>query len=600
MSFKNGKIYAIGHVLVPLVLTVLYFYGSREASLLVIIGLYALWSLLLIGFALSDKPFFDALGPGTWAVYSLADFALTGAAFCIPHWNITPTPVWLILFLVSLCAFELGLERSLLFCVLSVVDVYLYSQFQSSFPFFSLDTLLIVSGIIASVSFIGPTADRLNRMAFFDSLTGLPNRKMFTERLQAKLAVQDSRDKTGVLFLDVDGFKYINDTMGHHLGDHLLKAITGRMKRVLPKQAMLARMGGDEFALFMTGMKTSDDAAELAQLLLKQFAGSFSLGSQEVFATASIGIAVSPDHSLDAGTLMRNADNAMYRAKDLGRNNWQLYDPPSDKDSVERVKMETMLRHALDRGEFVVYYQPRVEIATGRMVCVEALIRWIHPEKGMISPVEFIPLAEETGLIVPIGEFVLRKVCLQRKLWTEKGLPLFRVSVNLSARQFRQTGLPEVIHEVLRVTGMDPSMLELELTESAAMQDVNFAVLMLQVLKEMGLTIAIDDFGTGYSSLSYLKKFPLDVLKIDKSFTSGIHQDPDNAAIVRAIIAMGHSLKLSITAEGVETEEQLQYLEDLGCNEIQGYYIGKPMPPDVLEQWYKLTSSKEGIVLSSA
>jgi diguanylate cyclase (GGDEF)-like protein len=597
MGFKNGKVFAFGHALVPCVFVILFLSGNRDASLLAITGISFLWSLLLVGFSMSDRPFFEYMGPSSHIFYSLVDFLLLGAAFTVPFWDITPHPTWLVLFLVSLYAFELGLGRSILFGFLSLFDIYLYCTFQNGISFFSLDTLLIVSGMLLSISFIGPTADRLNRMAYYDSLTGLPNRRMFTERLQAVLHSQSHEHKkrmTGVLFLDVDGFKYINDTMGHLLGDQLLKSITGRLRKVLPKQVLLARMGGDEFALYIPSMKTPDDAAALAQVLLKQFNASFSLRNQEIYVTTSIGITMSPDHGKDADTLMRNADTAMYLAKDQGRNDFQVYSEPADKEGVERIRMETMLRHALERNEFVVYYQPRVEVSTGNMVCVEALIRWIHPDRGMIPPAEFIPLAEDTGLIVPIGESVLRKVCAQRKQWNEMGLPPFRVSVNLSARQFRQSELPEVIQDVLRSTGMKAEMLELELTESAAMQDVNYAILMLKMLKEMGMTIAIDDFGTGYSSLSYLKKLPLDVLKIDKSFTSGIHQDSDDAAIVQAIIAMGHSLKLSITAEGVETNEQLQYLEELGCNEIQGYLIGKPMSPEVLEQWYRLTFNGEG------
>lgn len=590
MSVKNGKVFAYGHAIVPFILLALFLSGNGDPNLLAMVGISFVWAIILIMMISSGKPLFQ-VGSNSHILYTVVDIVLLGATFVFPEWHITPPPTWIALYLVSLYAFELGLLRSLLFGLLSIVDIYLYCLFQNKAPLFSLDTFLIICGIGLCIGFIGPTTDRVNRMAYYDALTGLPNRRMFMERLQHLLSARHRDTKKrmiGIMFLDVDGFKYINDTMGHLLGDELLQGITGRLRDVLPRQAMLARMGGDEFALFIPGMKTMEEAAELAVLLLKQFSGSFSLGSQEIFATCSVGIAVCPEHGLDADTLMRNADTAMYLAKDQGRNNYQFYSKPSDKDRGERIKMETMLRHALERNEFTVYYQPRIELATGKMVCVEALVRWIHPEKGMIPPNEFIPLAEETGLIVPIGERVLRLVCMQYKQWAEAGMPHFRVSVNLSARQFRQTELPENIRDVLRSTGMDARNLELELTESAAMQDVNYAILMLRVLKDMGLTIAIDDFGTGYSSLSYLKKFPLDVLKIDKSFTSGIHQDADDAAIVRAIIAMGHSLKLTITAEGVETTEQLQYLEEAGCNEIQGYLIGKPMAPDVLEEWYHL------------
>lgn len=590
MSFKNGKVFSIGHVVLPGILAALYMNGTRDPILLSIAGIALIWSFFLIWMTSFNKPFFSLAGGATPFLFSLADFVLLGAAFVLPSWHGPVSPVWLPLPLVSLYAFELGTRRSLTFSLLCLADMVLYDVFQHGKSFWSLETLLTVTAIIFCVSFIGPTADRLNRMAFYDLLTGLPNRRMFTEKLQGSLAdLHRHSSMVGVMFLDLDGFKYINDTMGHMLGDQLLQSITSRLRSVLPKHALLARMGGDEFALYIPKMRTTDEAAELAELLLKQFTSSFSLGLHEVYVTASIGISIAPENGFDGDTLMRNADAAMYLAKDQGRNNYQFYSAPIRNDGMERIKMETMLRHALDRDEFVVYYQPRVDTSTGRLECVEALVRWIHPDRGMIPPMDFIPLAEETGLIVPIGERVLRKVCAQRERWNALGLPPFKVSVNLSARQFRQTELPEIIQNALRSTGMSADLLELELTESAAMQDVNYAILMLKVLKEMGLTIAIDDFGTGYSSLSYLKRFPLDVLKIDKSFISGIHTDSDDAAIVRAIIAMGQSLKLKVTAEGVETSEQLHYLEELHCDEIQGYLIGKPMAADILEQWIRLT-----------
>lgn len=601
MSFKNGKVFSYGHTLVPVVLAVLFIYGNQDPVIAAAAGASMIWAFVLIAIAQSEKPFFDIVGRLTYVVYSVIDFLLLGVAFTLGKWETSPHPIGLTLLLVILYAFELGIRRTIPVCILSTIAIYLYCSTQDNISFWSMDTFIVLGGIIICVGFIGPSADRLNKMAYYDALTGLPNRRMFTEHLQASLDdPSHKKPLAGVMFIDVDGFKYINDTMGHGLGDQLLVVITSRLRKVLSKPVLLARMGGDEFALLIPGMKTTDEAAELAELLLNQFAASFSLGNQEVYVTVSIGISVGPDDGHSADTLMRNADTAMYLAKDQGRNNYQFYSAPTDNDGMERVQMETMLRHALERNEFVVYYQPRVDIKSGKMVCVEALIRWIHPERGIISPVEFIPLAEDTGLIVAIGELVLRKVCIQRKQWTEMGMPPFRISVNLSARQFRQTDLPEVIESVLRSTGISASMLEFELTESAAMQDVNYAILMLRVLKDMGLTIAIDDFGTGYSSLSYLKRFPLDVLKIDKSFTNGIHHDSDDAAIVRAIIAMGHSLKLSITAEGVETTEQLHYLEELGCNEIQGYLIGKPMAPEVLNQWFKLTCDSDGAILTPA
>lgn len=602
MSFKNGKVFSAGHALIPGIVLALFLHNNHEPVLLAIAVFGFIWSLLLIWLASTETPFFSIAGNGTYLYFSFIDALFMGAVFTLPVWDGSIHPTWLVLFTVSLYSFELGLKRSILISVLSVIDIFLYGTVQSNLSFWSLDTLFNLIGISLSVLFIGPTTDRLNRMAFYDLLTGLPNRRMFTEVLQTGLSELHKTGKTvAVMFLDLDGFKYINDTMGHAHGDQLLQAITGRLRVVLPKHATLARMGGDEFALYIPNIKNTDEAADLAELLLEQFSQSFSLGLHEVYVTSSVGIAIAPENGYDGDTLMRNADAAMYLAKEEGRNDYRFYSTPASKDGLERIKLETMLRHALDRDEFVVYYQPRVETSTGSLVCVEALIRWLHPERGMISPADFIPLAEETGLIVPIGERVLRKVCVQRKLWKDVGLPHFKVSVNLSARQFRQTELPELIQNVLRTTGMPAELLELELTESAAMQDVNYAILMLKVLKEMGMTIAIDDFGTGYSSLSYLKRFPLDVLKIDKSFTSAIHSDADDAAIVRAIIAMGHSLKLKVTAEGVETSEQLHFLEELRCDEIQGYWIGKPMSPEIFEQWIKLTyREKDGDISHSA
>jgi diguanylate cyclase (GGDEF)-like protein len=601
MSFKNGKVFSLGHTLIPGILIAFYMNRTPDADLLAAAAVQLAWSMFLIWGAFSGKAFFSLFGRSTYIIYSFIDFALMGLAFLLPDWTTSPHPTWMVLFLVTLYAFELGMRRSILISFLSLVDIYLLGAMQVGFSFWSMDTIFNIAGITLSIAFIGPTTDRLNRMAYYDPLTGLPNRRMFTERLGIHLTdLHRKNHLIGIMFIDLDGFKYINDTMGHLLGDQLLQTITVRLRSVLPKHVMLNRMGGDEFAILIPSMKTTDEAAELAVHILQQFTQSFSLGLHEVYVTSSIGIAIAPDNGYDADTLMRNADSAMYLAKNEGRNNYQFYSAPAKQDGLERIKMETMLRHALDRDEFIVYYQPRIETSTGRLVCVEALIRWMHPERGMIPPMDFIPLAEETGLIVPIGEKVLRMVCAQRKRWMDEGIPPFRVSVNLSARQFRLTELPEVIQNVLRSTGLTAEMLELEITESAAMQDVNYAILMLKVLKEMGLTIAIDDFGTGYSSLSYLKRFPLDVLKIDKSFTSGIHKDSDDAAIVRAIIAMGHSLKLDVTAEGVETSEQLVFLEELGCDEIQGYLIGKPMTPDTLEQWIRISYMNDNEVQSPA
>jgi diguanylate cyclase (GGDEF)-like protein len=507
----------------------------------------------------------------------------------LPKWELNAQPTWLLLFLVPLYALELGIFPSFYFSMFGLGNIYIMTLVQGG-NFLSMDTMLITFGILMNLIFIGRNSDRLQKMAYYDALTHLPNRLMMKDQLTTSLRdASRSNSRLSILFLDLDQFKYVNDTMGHAAGDILLQTVALRIKKIMPKNAMLARMGGDEFTILIPKMDTSDVAARTSEAIIEILKSSFPLNHNEVYITASIGISVYPEDGRDADTLMKNADTAMYRAKDEGRNNYQFYTPSVNQEGIERLKMETMLRHAIERDEFVIYFQPRINTKTRELVCVEALVRWVHPDLGMIHPKDFISLAEDTGLIVEIGELVLRKACMQRKKWTDLGLPLFRISVNLSPRQFRQLDLPEVITKVFKETKMDPSLLELEITESAAMQDVNLSILMLRVLKDMGMTIAIDDFGTGYSSLSYLKKFPIDVIKIDQSFIRGIqNRDSDDAAIVRAIIVLAHTLKLDVTAEGVETWDQAYFLEEQNCDEIQGFLFGKPMTSKTLQDWFKL------------
>lgn len=595
MNLKRGSVFSFGHAVFSLILLILYATEFRQPAILGFAFVCLLWSLFLIWQTYRSEDVFSLFGHRTYLFYAGADFVLLSAVYIVPDWQ---EPVWLAFVLLPLYAFELGMRRTLHFCWLTLLSILAFKWFKQQ-PIVSTDTLLNVFGIAAVLFFIGPNADRLHRLANHDGLTGLPNRRAFLEQLMAEIREAGRREnQLAVMFLDLDHFKYINDTMGHSVGDKLVLSVAKRLASLLPEHVRLYRMGGDEFALIVPNMVTTDQAVSLAELILDAFQESFSLNQHEVYVTASIGIALYPESSRDADHLMKHADTALYRAKEAGRNNLQFYMPLLDGEGIERVKLETMLRHALERDELVAFYQPRVDTATGRLMCVEALVRWEHPQEGTISPKDFIPLAEDTGLIVQVGEQVLRKACAQRKKWLNDGYGDFRVSINLSPRQFRQVELPEVIADALRETGLPPSLLELEITESAAMQDVNYAILMLRVLKEMGLTIAIDDFGTGYSSLSYLKKFPIDVLKIDQSFIRGIHKDADDAAIVRAIIAMGNSLKLDITAEGVETSEQLLFLEQLKCKEVQGYLIGKPMNAATLEDWMKLHYDLDGQKLS--
>ena len=441
---------------------------------------------------------------------------------------------------------------------------------------------------------------QLMHLANHDPLTHLPNRKFFQDRLGISLdEAALNGEQLAVLFLDLDRFKLINDTFGHALGDKLLLMVAERLAGCFRKgDDILARQGGDEFVVVLPGLSGKQDAASVAQKIMDAFAHVFQLENHEVFVSASIGIAFYPSDAIDAGNLIRCADSAMYQAKEQGLG-YQFYRPELENLSSERLTLENSLRRALERDELRLYYQPKVDLASGTVIGLEALLRWAHPVRGMIPPDQFVPLVEETGLIVPIGEWVLRTTCLQIKAWQGEGILDLPVAVNLSARQFRQfshsgeTGerplsgeaarvhdLVETIERVLGETGVDPSCLELEITESILMQNLSTAANILQALSAKGMRIFIDDFGTGYSSLSYLKRLPIDTIKIDKSFVGDITTDQDDAAIVAAIIAMAHSLRLKVVAEGVETQEQFDFLLERGCDAMQGYFYSKPLPAE--------------------
>ncbi len=427
--------------------------------------------------------------------------------------------------------------------------------------------------------------------AYHDSLTGLPNRILFKDRLNTALA-QATREshKLAVMFLDLDRFKNINDTLGHASGDKFLQSIAIRLTKCIRSSDTVARLGGDEFTLLLPHIHSEEDAFKIAQKIIDNFKEPWIVGGHEFYISPSIGISTFPNDGEDAETLMKHADTAMYRAKEQG-NNYQLYSPMMNEKAFERLEMEAALRKALERQEFVVFYQPQIHTETGQIIGMEALVRWKHPEQGIIPPAKFIPLAEETGLIVPIGEWVLKTACTQNRLWQTKGYPPIRVTVNLSAAQFQQN-LPGVVHEILTTTGLAPQWLELEITESIAMQDVNFTIIILRELRELGVQIAIDDFGTGYSSLSYLKRFPSHTLKIDKSFVKDIAHNVDDSSIATAIIAMAQNLNLKVIAEGVETMEQFNFLKQQKCDEIQGYLFSKPVPADTFEQFFKKSPGK--------
>ncbi len=422
--------------------------------------------------------------------------------------------------------------------------------------------------------------ERVRHLAHYDELTGLPNRTMFNLQLTRSLAQARRRDKPlAVLFIDLDRFKNINDTLGHEAGDRVLREIAERLRGCLRDSDIVGRLGGDEFVVLVEELPEPVHVTAVAQKILAAVAKPFVLDAQEYYLTASIGISTYPADSDDVQSLLKNADIAMYRAKEQGKNNYQFYSAQMNVHILKRVALESSLRHALEHNEFLLHYQPKVDIVSGRIIGMEALVRWQQPEQGLlIPPAQFIPLAEETGLIVPIGAWVLKTACARNKSWQQQGLPPLRIAVNLSARQFAHENLLQDVTNVLHETGMDPAALELEITESMVMHDPEHAVKLLTKLKAMGIHLAIDDFGTGYSSLGYLKRFPIDSVKIDLSFIRDLPVDSDDAAITRAIIAMAHGLKLRVVAEGVETGEQLSFLRAHGCDEMQGHYFSKPLP----------------------
>jgi len=418
-----------------------------------------------------------------------------------------------------------------------------------------------------------------------DGLTGLPNRNLLMDRLrQALFHAQRHESQAAVLFIDLDHFKFINDSLGHHMGDRLLKIIAGRIAECVRSMDTVARQGGDEFVVVLSDLNQSEDAAIVAQNIRNSISRPLMIEEHELEISSSIGISIYPKDGEDGQTLLKNADVAMYRAKEQGRNNFQFFTDELNKKVVARMTMEKHLRRALEREEFLLHYQPQVDLKTGRITGMEALIRWQSPELGFIPPGDFIPLAEETGLIVPIGEWVLETACRQNKAWQIARLPALTMAINLSPRQFQQQNLAEMVARTLGETGLDPRYLELEIIESLLMHDVRSASLLIAKLKELGSLLTMDDFGTGYSNLRFLKLFPFDKIKIDQSFVRTITSDPDTAAIARAMITLGHSLKLRVIAEGIETAGQLNFFRSHGCDEMQGYYFSRPVPPDQIEQ----------------
>ncbi len=436
-------------------------------------------------------------------------------------------------------------------------------------------------GVFSDISKHKRAEETIRTLTYYDAVTRLPNRYLLMDRLdQALERAPRSGRKLALVMIGLNRFKQINETLGHQTGDQLLRAVAERLGAALRGHDTVARLRGDTFCCLLTDLAQDHDAHLVISRLLETFASSYEIDDHELFITAKVGISVYPVDGTDPEHLVLKAETAMNRSKDLAENTYQFYTPEMHANSVERLKLETELRKALSRDEFVVYYQPKIETASGRVVGAEALVRWRHRELGMISPADFIPIAEETGLIVPIGNWVMNHVCRQIRLWRDAGQPVVPMAVNLSAHQFRQPDLVERVVEALHTHDIDPALLELELTESAVMHNAEAAIKTLMELHGHGVLLAVDDFGTGYSSLSYLKKFPLHKLKIDRSFVMDIDTNPASAEIVGAIVAMGHSLNLKIVAEGVENDAQLEVLRGFRCDEIQGFYYSRPIPAD--------------------
>jgi len=435
--------------------------------------------------------------------------------------------------------------------------------------------------IFSDISEKKMSEERIYHLAHYDALTGLPNRMSFHNEFEEALShAKRHGRRVALLFLDLDQFKLINDASGHPAGDELLKQVALRLKQTLREEDIVARLGGDEFTVLLDDIPSVEDVDLVAEKILQTLATPFHLDHSELVITTSIGISVFPGDGDDASTLLKNADTAMYRAKAQGRNNSQFFTAEMKTHASERLRLESAMRAALKNNEFLLHYQPQVDTLSGEIIGLEALVRWQHPERGLIPPGVFIPVAEDSGLIVPLGEWIMKEACSQYRKWQDAGLEPVRIAVNLSGRQFVRQDLRGMVEKLLDDAGIAPGAIELELTESTIMEHVEETVETLKTLRELGVYLSIDDFGTGYSSMAYLKRFTIDKLKIDQSFVRDLATDSDDAAIVIATIAMAHALNLTVIAEGVETEEQLQFLKDHGCEQMQGYYFSRPLPVD--------------------
>jgi len=452
--------------------------------------------------------------------------------------------------------------------------------------------------IFRDVSTARAMAAQMTHSAQHDYLTGLPNRMLLNDRVtQAIVLAPRHSKKVAVLFLDLDGFKHINDSLGHPTGDKLLQSIAKRLVACVRSSDTVSRQGGDEFVVLLSEMEQAEDAAISALRVLQAVAEAHTIEHHDLHVTASIGLSVFPDDGKDAETLIKNADTAMYQAKENGRQSYQFFRPAMTVRAVERQSIEENLRRALERREFTLHYQPKIRLRTGEITGAEALLRWTHPVRGSVSPAQFIPVAEDCGLILPIGQWVLREACKQARSWLDAGLSLGTIAVNISSMEFRDDNFLESVFAILSETGLDPRSLELELTESVLMKRAESAASVLKTLRARGVQIAVDDFGTGYSSLSYLRKFPIDALKIDQSFVRQITSAPDDSTIVTAVISMGRSMKLRVVAEGVETREELAFLQTHQCDEAQGFYFSRPVLPHQFAMLLKTGIPDQAIVV---
>lgn len=457
-----------------------------------------------------------------------------------------------------------------------------YVEVSSKGTIFNGDYVLL--DIIRDITDRKINEEKLHRLAYYDPVTDLPNKKHFSEYILKALNEAKEKDEMiAVLFIDLDRYKKVNDTMGHLIGDKLLKEAADRFRTLTNDSVFAARVGGDEFIFIVSHIKSAEEAAELAYKILTIIKNPFYFEEQKIHITTSIGISLYPMHGEDDVTLMKNADMSMYRVKSSGRNNYEFYTTGINKEAYENIVIENSLHHAVENNELVLHYQPKFNALTGKVIGMEALVRWENPKLGLVPPVKFITLAEENGLIIPIGKWVLKNACIQNKLWQDLGYAPMRVAVNLSVRQFEENNLIEVVDEILKETGLQPQYLELEVTETIAMKNMELIVKNLRKLKAMGIHIALDDFGTGYSSLKYLRNIPVDTLKIDRSFISDISSNSSYSAILDAIIDIAKKLELGIIAEGVETEEQSSFLIDKKCYEMQGFLFSKPITKEEFE-----------------